>query len=427
MFGYPSLIGNVLGGTMTIYKIKKAQQKSYGLDSDDTLVVFGTGSITAKNGYAISTANGGADLTVQNVQVAISGAVSAAGTAVMLSGTGHRLEIGVSGSIVNSTGSGPAVASNYAQDFQMNNRGVIDGGVQLVNASGSVTNSGTIDGYLSLIVAGTMDVTNSGTITGNVWAYLHSSSARSTVNFVNTGTVEGSVSQQNFYDDLWFEVENRGTIRGTSGQPAVSADEFSNWGVVIGDVSANYVYNYGALGVVYLGLPYASFPSNSGIYVGYDAATATKVIGTHHSLGDTMTGGSGDDYFDGLNGDDLLEGGLGNDTLIGDIGADRLHGGGGADELIGGFDGDILTGGLGKDRFVYRSSNDGGDTITDFDNGDDVIDLTALGISGGMDDLSIIDIGGNSYQVIYHGFFSVFELTVNVTAGQVLDETDFLF
>lgn len=64
-----------------------------------------------------------------------------------------------------------------------------------------------------------------------------------------------------------------------------------------------------------------------------------------------ITGGAGNDTLSGTPGDDILTGGIGRDTL---------------------------SGGAGRDQFVYASVLDGGDTITDFQPGLDVIVLRAL-------------------------------------------------
>jgi Ca2+-binding RTX toxin-like protein len=103
-------------------------------------------------------------------------------------------------------------------------------------------------------------------------------------------------------------------------------------------------------------------------------------------LEDGMFGLGGDDRMHGRAGDDLVDGGSGNDTIKGGKGADELRGGTGADDLDGGKARDTLTGGLGNDTLTGGTGRDtfvinpggGGDTITDFENGIDVIDLSAF-------------------------------------------------
>lgn len=56
-------------------------------------------------------------------------------------------------------------------------------------------------------------------------------------------------------------------------------------------------------------------------------------------------------------------------TLVGTAGDDRINGGGGAD---------LLTGGAGADHFIYTSTRDAGDTITDFTPYADQLDFSAL-------------------------------------------------
>ncbi|MFM7423960.1 MAG: M10 family metallopeptidase C-terminal domain-containing protein [Elainella sp.] len=71
-------------------------------------------------------------------------------------------------------------------------------------------------------------------------------------------------------------------------------------------------------------------------------------------------------------------GGAGNDTLTGNQGANSLAGNAGADRLTGLAGNDRLTGGAGNDVFVFQTENDGLDTITDFGQGSDVIDVSSL-------------------------------------------------
>lgn len=100
---------------------------------------------------------------------------------------------------------------------------------------------------------------------------------------------------------------------------------------------------------------------------------------------DRIFGRAGDDRLFGGLGADLVGGDEGNDRLTGAEGRDTLQGGDGNDVLTGGLDVDVLTGGGGADRFVFEDFEDfiaisggGLDRITDFIQGADVIDLSAM-------------------------------------------------
>lgn len=64
---------------------------------------------------------------------------------------------------------------------------------------------------------------------------------------------------------------------------------------------------------------------------------------------DSLDGGDGADLLAGGDGGDDLVGGAGDDSLFGGDGDDRLHGGEGADDLVGGLGDDRLAGGAGDD------------------------------------------------------------------------------
>ena len=92
---------------------------------------------------------------------------------------------------------------------------------------------------------------------------------------------------------------------------------------------------------------------------------------------ENATGGNKADLLIGNEYDNVLTGGRGADTLLGGAGNDTLIGDKGADLLNGGRGNDTLTGGAGADKFVF-STLSGTDTITDFEIGVDVIDLSRL-------------------------------------------------
>lgn len=112
-----------------------------------------------------------------------------------------------------------------------------------------------------------------------------------------------------------------------------------------------------------------------------------------------------------------------NDVLSGDTGANRLYGGGGNDELQGNAGDDILEGGDGADQFIFEHSN-GDDTILDFTDNEDLIDLSAIGLSG-YDDLTLSsDSNGVTIHMTTSGGGSIFLEGFDIAN---LDASDFIF
>jgi Ca2+-binding RTX toxin-like protein len=79
-----------------------------------------------------------------------------------------------------------------------------------------------------------------------------------------------------------------------------------------------------------------------------------------------------------VGGNDTLNGLGGNDRLEGGDGGDKLFGGDGDDVLVGGTGQDTLNGGAGADIFTF-GPGDGANTIADFQDGLDLIDVAAYG------------------------------------------------
>ena len=134
----------------------------------------------------------------------------------------------------------------------------------------------------------------------------------------------------------------------------------------------------------------------------------------------------GSDYLDSIRGDsgeNDLYGRAGDDELSGGAGADRLFGGAGDDELRGNGGDDVLEGGDGADRFIFGHSN-GDDTILDFTDNEDLIDLSEIDLSG-FDDLTLSsDSNGVTIHMTTSGGGSILLEGFDIAN---LDASDFIF
>ncbi len=134
---------------------------------------------------------------------------------------------------------------------------------------------------------------------------------------------------------------------------------------------------------------------------------------------DRIFGGSGNDQASGGKGNDVMNGGGGKDTLNGQRGNDKLNGQKGNDKLVGGSGKDTLKGNGGSDVFQFRAS-DRNDTIADFRQGQDLIEI----ISGAASFAGLeIEQDGVDVQISF-GTGNVRIVTDNAGA---FDEADFIF
>jgi len=162
---------------------------------------------------------------------------------------------------------------------------------------------------------------------------------------------------------------------------------------------------------------------------------------TGDNLDNTLNGIGGNDRLDGGSGNDTLLGGGGNDTLIGGAGNDFLQGGGGNDitdggagidtvsfadigtsvsvdvlnienvfgsengdviagdsfnNILNGSGGDdLLSGGLGQDIFVFESGT-GNDTVSDFEDGLDILNISDFAADFVIDSTSVAQDGADT-------------------------------
>ena len=112
-----------------------------------------------------------------------------------------------------------------------------------------------------------------------------------------------------------------------------------------------------------------------------------------------------------------------NDVLTGDANANVIDGGAGNDTIEGLGGADTLTGGAGNDTFVFVGAGTDSDTITDFTQGDDKIDVSSYGLTD-INDLTIVDDGfGNAMIFLPSGD----DVTLTGVAPGALTDSDFNF
>ena len=135
-------------------------------------------------------------------------------------------------------------------------------------------------------------------------------------------------------------------------------------------------------------------------------------------------GDTGDDTISGAGGNDTLYGKQGSDTLYGDHVETSIRTDGGDEPLDGGAGDDTMWGGAGDDTFVFQASH-GNDTIKDFTNGEDTIDLTQITGITAFDNLTITADGTTA--VIDLSDYGGGEIRLENVAVANLDAEDFNF
>ena len=137
-----------------------------------------------------------------------------------------------------------------------------------------------------------------------------------------------------------------------------------------------------------------------------------------------MLDNAGGTTINAMGGNDTVMGGEGNDTIDGGAGNDWLLGEEGDDTITGGADNDMLFGGAGADTFVFAAGH-GADTIKDFQNGTDTIDLTAFTGITQFSHVSATQSGANVViDLSSHGGGTI---TIENFMLSDLDATDFSF
>ena len=168
---------------------------------------------------------------------------------------------------------------------------------------------------------------------------------------------------------------------------------------------------------------------NTGTGTGLDTLTSMENL-TGGTVGDTLTGSTGDNVINGGGGGDIISGGAGNDTLLGSTGNDNISGGADNDSLFGENGTDTLNGGAGNDILAGGNGNDtingdaGNDLIrftigdeTDTVNGGADVDTLAITGLAGSDTLNVVSVGTTLTQFQGGAVTNVEFVTADLLAG----------
>ncbi len=217
--------------------------------------------------------------------------------------------------------------------------------------------------------------------TGSIFAESNAiQSSGGNLDLVNYGSLSSQTGSTLYIFDDDNLIVNYGQITSYSGSVGATAVHlFSNAGE-----NNNKFINYGFVSSPVRAV--AGFEGNDtvinrGEMIGDVALFGGNDVfkGKNGEVDGKIFGGDGNDKLFGSNSDDdVIRGEADNDTIKGRGGDDDLDGGSGKDTITGGRGDDKITGGGGDDVFVF-AKNQGSDTITDFQNGKDKIDLSAFG------------------------------------------------
>ena len=395
----------------------------YNIAGSDSRWILAQGIAITSTGHGINEGPGSSGNVFDISGTVTSTATIAAG--IYLGGTGDVLTITAAGIVKGTTG-----VSLQGSDQTLVNNGLIDGGNGISLGSGTydITNNGTIkaasNGYGANWSGDGTDFTNNGTITGKYGLMLSGSTdmpvlgADSVIKATSIGLMldsQGGISST---------THNQGLLQG--GTTSFAGDEGNetlvNTGRLVGTVKlyeGNDVFdNRGGTfsGIVEGGRGSDTYYVNSQKIVVADYgnnpedsdvvyATASYALTSGYDveklvlLGKTNINASGDAT---------------DNTLIGNAGKNRISGGVGTD---------TLSGKAGADTFVFKTGF-GQDTITDYADGPDSIDISGLTPVTSFADLRAHHLSFSHGDAIITSGSD--RLTIEDTTRAELDKSDFL-
>jgi Ca2+-binding RTX toxin-like protein len=392
---------------MATHTIKSKFTDTYNIETSNDDWIFTKGFSVDTDGFGIFISNGHV------------------GNSVLIDGQAHGDKAGVAcaaDDTMITLGSTAKVTGNYGVGFVGDNISVVnDGrivGTQLGVGSGdcdhvTFTNRNSVKADDAVFVTGNSSVINAegATLIGNAAGVAFNGGSDTHARLVNHGTITGAefaiVGNQGS-----FAVVNDGTINGIIDLGSGTGRFDNRGGVIVNDDHGVR----GGLGNDTLITDSAKIKlievADEGIH---DAVRSTVSYRLSANVEDLFLLGSKNINATGNSTENVLHGNSG-DNLI--------NGMGGLDQLYGHKGNDILTGGADADIFHF-STGDGHDTVTDFENGLDSVNLSRWKAISGFDDLMQHHIDfKDGDTIITAGKDS---LTLTGVAQADVDASDFVF
>ncbi|CAN7437066.1 calcium-binding protein [Rhizobium sp. LjRoot254] len=358
-------------------------------------------------------------------ELIIRGMLASAGTDPVLDidAEGTRVTIDKGGYLT-----GTNVISLTAVSSDIVNRGHIDAsnvGIRLQESAGRLVNYGEISaavngfGVRQNATAGAFEFENHGVMTGYGAMHLEAPDVTITLGKASEILAVNAIQVVSGAGDI-ARITNAGLISAQAGAAYFGGngeDSFTNRGTIYGDIyfgaGDNMFIDKGKfVGQIYSGIGDDLFVVKS-----------ADIVITDLGGIDTVRTGVSYTLASGL--ENLILTGGKNASLTGNDGANALRGNGGGNRIEGGQGEDILTGGGGRDIFLYATL-DGGDTITDFKQGQDRIRIEGFTLYDSFADLDFEKSGKDVRINFADGSGADFILVENQKVGD-FDKGDFIF
>lgn len=225
-------------------------------------------------------------------------------------------------------------------------------------------------------------------------------------------TIDGGAGDDTIYADKGNDIVSGGAGNDTFRVSGNQCRNFEGWDTYAGGEGNDRLLAFG--GSVDIGLK--SFGAENSI----ETIDFSALTGQGRVLGD-WNANVLDFSATTLLGHAVIDGGGGNDTITGSAGAEVMKGGDGNDVLCGKGGNDLLYGGSGRDVFTFDAAGWGRDTVADYRDNYDRIDVRGSGATS-FAELAVTQLGVDT--VVSFGADSI---VLQGVSSASINQSDFMF